>query len=182
MQRDGANNPLRSRRRRGGRCRCGWRRWRGGGRGGGARRWRSSAAGGQAAAVEHAATTSRIPLSSRKNGNRTRQVPNIRRVRRSVANPNLELKMYGQNHDVLVPAQRQLKTTPFMCGPEHVQRHAPWLCATRRTSPISRGLARIKWVFENVRLSRDSSHCEARERHVAYRAITRTATRGLADQ
>jgi hypothetical protein len=85
-----------------------------------------------------------------------------------VSNPNLEIKLYGQNHDVLIAGAVTTENNPPTCGLELVLPLVPSRCETRQISSTSPGLARMKWISKMSGYHSDSSDRKTCEWHVAH--------------
>ena len=123
----------------------------GGGRGGGGGRGAGAAAGGAQGGAAPAAggargNTSRIPLFFKEEWKQDATSSEHPVTQESVANANLELKLYGQNHDVLIAGAVTNESNP----PHMWTGTCTTACAVALRDKTNfadlTGLARIKWV------------------------------------
>jgi hypothetical protein len=116
-----------------------------GGAGGGGR---GAAAGGQAAAGGGGArgNTARIPLFFREEWKQDAGNTEHAVSQESVANPNLELKLYGQNHDVLVTGAAATENNPIHVWTGTCTTACAVALRDKTNFVDLTGLARMKWV------------------------------------
>ena len=116
----------------------------GGGRGGG--RGGAGAGAGQAAAGGGAARGARIPLFFKEEWKQDAGNTEHPLSQESVSNPNLELKLYGQNHDVLIAGAVTTENNP----PHAWTGTCTTACAVAlrdKTNFVDiTGLSRMKWI------------------------------------
>lgn len=119
---------------------------RGGGRGAGAPGAPGAAGAPQGAAPAARGGTSRIPLFFREEWKQDATNSEHPVSQESVANPNLELKLYGPNHDVLIAGSPTNETNP----PHVWTGSCTTACAValrdKNNFADMTGLARMKWL------------------------------------
>jgi len=119
---------------------------RGGGAGAGGGRGGGAAGGGQAAAGGGAARggTGRIPLFFKEEwkSDGTEQPA----TQNAVANPNLELKLYGQNHDVLIAGASTNESNPVHVWTGTCTTACAVALRDKTNFADLSGLARMKWL------------------------------------
>ena len=119
---------------------------RGGGAGAGGGRGGAGGGGGQAAAGGGAARGGRIPLFFKEEWKQDAGNTEHPATQESVSNPNLEFKLYGQNHDVLIAGAVTTENNP----PHMWTGTCTTACAVAlrdKTNFVDiTGLARMKWI------------------------------------
>ena len=121
----------------------------GGGRGGGGQGGGRGAGGGGAAAAGGGGArggTARIPLFFKEEWKQNAASSEHPADQDSVANPNLELKMYGQNHDVLVTGAAATENNPIHVWTGTCTTACAVALRDKTNFVDITGLARMKWV------------------------------------
>jgi hypothetical protein len=117
------------------------------GRGGGGRGGGAGAAGAPAAAGGGGAArggTGRIPLFFKEEWKTPAMEQPV--TQESVANPNLELKLYGQKHDVLIAGSSTTETNPPHVWTGTCETACAVALRDKNNFVDLTGLARMKWI------------------------------------